>query len=107
MFRPARSLLSALNRAKECRTLHASAQNLAEATEYECECCTLESHVPTANDISLNLCMQIYCLFVAVITDEYKRGPTGGRALYLDAQATTPLVSRARYNSVALFKIRN
>ena len=65
MFRPARSLLSALNRAKECRAVHASAQNLSEATEYE-----------------------------SVITDEYKRGPAGGRALYLDAQATTQLDPR-------------
>jgi len=30
---------------------------------------------------------------VAPITDEYKKGPMEGRALYLDAQATTPLVS--------------
>lgn len=34
------------------------------------------------------------CLFnVAPITDEYKKGPMEGRALYLDAQATTPMVS--------------
>lgn len=29
----------------------------------------------------------------APITDEYKKGPMEGRALYLDAQATTPMVS--------------
>lgn len=33
----------------------------------------------------------------APISDEYKKGPTEGRSLYLDAQATTPLVSYARY----------
>lgn len=34
------------------------------------------------------------CSFdTAPITDEYKKGPMEGRALYLDAQATTPLVS--------------
>jgi len=32
-------------------------------------------------------------LNVAPITDDYKKGPMEGRALYLDAQATTPLVS--------------
>ena len=65
MFRPTRSLLSTLNRIKECRAVHASSQTLAEITEYE-----------------------------SVITDEYKRGPEEGRALYLDAQATTPLDPR-------------
>ncbi|XP_015428544.1 PREDICTED: cysteine desulfurase, mitochondrial [Dufourea novaeangliae] len=65
MFRPARSLLVALNRIKECRAVQTSCQNLAEITEYQ-----------------------------SVITDEYKRGPAEGRALYLDAQATTQLDPR-------------
>lgn len=65
MLRPARSFLSALHRATECRSLHASRQHLVEVTEYE-----------------------------SPITDEYKRGPMEGRSLYLDAQATTPLDPR-------------
>ncbi|CAK9812716.1 Cysteine desulfurase, mitochondrial [Anthophora plagiata] len=65
MFRPARTLLSTLNRIKECRAVHATSQNLSEITEYE-----------------------------SVISDEYKRGPAEGRSLYLDAQATTPLDPR-------------
>lgn len=64
MFRPARSLLAALNRVKECRALHTGLPNLTEI-EYE-----------------------------SVITDEYKRGSVEGRSLYLDAQATTPLDPR-------------
>jgi len=37
--------------------------------------------------------MTIVCVVVAPITEEYKQGPMEGRSLYLDAQATTPLVS--------------
>lgn len=65
MFRPARSLLHSLSRIKECRAVHVNSKNLSEITEYE-----------------------------SVISDEYKRGPSEGRALYLDAQATTPLDPR-------------
>lgn len=65
MFRPARSLLTTLNRVKECRAVHTSLQNLTDVVEYE-----------------------------SVITDEYKRGPAEGRSLYLDAQATTPMDPR-------------
>ncbi|XP_012142715.1 nfs1 cysteine desulfurase isoform X3 [Megachile rotundata] len=65
MFRPTRNLLTTLNRVKECRAVHASSQILSEITDYE-----------------------------SVITDEYKRGPAEGRAIYLDAQATTPVDPR-------------
>ncbi|OAD61102.1 putative cysteine desulfurase, mitochondrial [Eufriesea mexicana] len=65
MFRPTRSLLYLLNRVQKCRAVHTNSQNLSEITEYE-----------------------------SVISDEYKRGPAEGRALYLDAQATTPLDPR-------------
>ncbi|CAL7950510.1 unnamed protein product [Xylocopa violacea] len=65
MFRPARSILSTLNRVKKRRAVHTNNKNLTEITEYE-----------------------------SVISDEYKRGPMEGRALYLDAQSTTPLDPR-------------
>lgn len=65
MFRSTRNLLTTLNRVKECRAVHGSSQILSGITDYE-----------------------------SVITDEYKRGPAEGRALYLDAQATTPVDPR-------------
>ncbi|XP_076240473.1 nfs1 cysteine desulfurase [Calliopsis andreniformis] len=65
MFRPVRSLLSTLNRVKECRAVHIGIQNLSEVPEYE-----------------------------SAITDEYKRGPAKGRAIYMDVQATTSLDPR-------------
>ncbi|XP_054011992.1 cysteine desulfurase [Hylaeus anthracinus] len=65
MFRPARNILSTLNRVKEYRAVHTTCQNLSEVTEYE-----------------------------SAITDEYKRGPVEGRSLYLDVQATTPMDPR-------------
>ncbi|XP_072748791.1 cysteine desulfurase [Anoplolepis gracilipes] len=65
MFRSTRCFLSALNRVKNRRCLHTCGQHLSDVVEYE-----------------------------SPITDEYKKGPTEGRALYLDAQATTPLDPR-------------
>ncbi|KYM78082.1 Cysteine desulfurase, mitochondrial [Atta colombica] len=64
MFRSTRNLIIALQRAKDCR-LHTCSQRLSEVAEYE-----------------------------SPITDDYKKGPMEGRALYLDAQATTPLDPR-------------
>ncbi|XP_070150728.1 cysteine desulfurase [Polyergus mexicanus] len=65
MFRSTRYLLSALHRVKDRHCLHTCSQHLSDIAEYE-----------------------------SPITDEYKKGPTEGRALYLDAQATTPLDPR-------------
>ncbi|KYM95024.1 PREDICTED: cysteine desulfurase, mitochondrial [Cyphomyrmex costatus] len=64
MFRSTRSLIVALQRVKD-RRLHTCGQQLSEVAEYE-----------------------------SPIMDDYKKGPTEGRALYLDAQATTPLDPR-------------
>lgn len=64
MFRSTRSLIIALQRAKDCH-LHTCGQRLSKVAEYE-----------------------------SPITDDYKKGPSEGRALYLDAQATTPLDPR-------------
>ncbi|KAG5319686.1 NFS1 protein, partial [Pseudoatta argentina] len=64
MFRSTRSLIIALQRAKDCH-LHTCGQQLSKVAEYE-----------------------------SPITDDYKKGPSEGRALYLDAQATTPLDPR-------------
>ncbi|CAL1685897.1 unnamed protein product [Lasius platythorax] len=64
MFRSTRCLISALHRVKD-RYLHTCDQHLSDVAEYE-----------------------------SPITDEYKKGPTEGRSLYLDAQATTPLDPR-------------
>ncbi|KAG5345757.1 NFS1 protein, partial [Acromyrmex heyeri] len=64
MFRSTRSLIIALQRAKDCH-LHTCDQRLSKVAEYE-----------------------------SPITDDYKKGPSEGRALYLDAQATTPLDPR-------------
>lgn len=65
MFRPARVLVMTFRRIKECRPLHTNERQRQEVAEYE-----------------------------SPITDEYKRGPMEGRALYLDAQATTPMDPR-------------
>ncbi|XP_050458787.1 cysteine desulfurase, mitochondrial [Cataglyphis hispanica] len=65
MFRSTRYLLSTLHRVKDRRCLHISGQHMSDIAEYE-----------------------------SPITDEYKKGPMEGRALYLDAQATTPLDPR-------------
>ncbi|XP_020279930.1 cysteine desulfurase, mitochondrial [Pseudomyrmex gracilis] len=65
MFRMTRCFISALHNTKNCRCLRTCVQHLAEVTEYE-----------------------------SPITDEYKKGPMEGRALYLDAQATTPMDPR-------------
>lgn len=65
MFRSTKYLISALHRVKDRGCLHTCSQNLSDVTEYE-----------------------------SPITDEYKKGPKEGRALYLDAQATTPLDPR-------------
>lgn len=65
MFRSTRCLISALHRVKDRGCLHTCSQHLSDVIEYE-----------------------------SPITDEYKKGPKEGRALYLDAQATTPLDPR-------------
>jgi len=65
MFRPARSLVKTLRRVKECSPILRCTRQLSEIVEYE-----------------------------SPITDEYKRGPSEGRSLYLDAQATTPMDPR-------------
>lgn len=69
--------------------MHVNNQNLSEITEYECK----ENWILCYFNISLILVCEYYDWIVAVISDEYKRGPSEGRALYLDAQATTPLVN--------------
>ncbi|XP_066581826.1 cysteine desulfurase isoform X1 [Prorops nasuta] len=65
MLRPSRSILFLLQRIKDCRWIHMSNHRLAEVIDFE-----------------------------SPITDEYKQGPMEGRALYLDAQATTPMDPR-------------
>ncbi|KAL6429732.1 hypothetical protein ACFW04_007558 [Cataglyphis niger] len=65
MFRSTRYLLSTLHRVKDRRCLYICGQHMSDIAEYE-----------------------------SPITDEYKKGPMEGRALYLDAQATTPLDPR-------------
>ncbi|XP_043284507.1 cysteine desulfurase, mitochondrial [Venturia canescens] len=65
MFRPAKNLVSTIQRVKDCTPLLRCTRQLSEALEYE-----------------------------SPITDEYKRGPSEGRSLYLDAQATTPMDPR-------------
>lgn len=47
---------------------------------------------PNCLHVLLQLDLHCFMLFSAPITEEYKKGPLEGRALYLDAQATTPMV---------------
>ncbi|XP_034947851.1 cysteine desulfurase, mitochondrial [Chelonus insularis] len=65
MLRPSRSLVTTLQRVKECSPILLCVRQRSDITEYE-----------------------------SPITDEYKRGPSEGRSLYLDAQATTPMDPR-------------
>lgn len=37
----------------------------------------------------------IYVFISAIFSDEYKRGSAESKPLYLDAQATTPIVNRS------------
>lgn len=96
MFRSTRCLISALHRVKDRGCLHTCSQHLSDVIEYECK---LGEIIIKINAIFnyINMSSVIFnsdCLYIAApITDEYKKGPKEGRALYLDAQATTPLVS--------------
>uniref|UniRef100_A0A0C9QMX2 cysteine desulfurase n=1 Tax=Fopius arisanus TaxID=64838 RepID=A0A0C9QMX2_9HYME len=65
MLRPARTLVITLQRVKECSPVLRCSRQRSDITEYE-----------------------------SPITDEYKRGPSEGRSLYMDAQATTPMDPR-------------
>ncbi|XP_015119254.1 cysteine desulfurase, mitochondrial [Diachasma alloeum] len=65
MLRPARTLVTTLQRVKECSPMLRCSRQRSDITEYE-----------------------------SPITDEYKRGPSEGRSLYMDAQATTPVDPR-------------
>ncbi|XP_057330829.1 cysteine desulfurase, mitochondrial [Microplitis mediator] len=65
MLRPSRTLVTTFQRVKECCPILRTVRQRSDITEYE-----------------------------SPITDEYKRGPSEGRSLYLDAQATTPMDPR-------------
>ncbi|XP_043466447.1 cysteine desulfurase, mitochondrial [Leptopilina heterotoma] len=65
MFRPTRGLVLTFRHIKEYRLIHTNERQRQDTSEYK-----------------------------SPITEEYKLGPLEGRALYLDAQATTPMDPR-------------
>ncbi|KAK0180471.1 hypothetical protein PV327_006109 [Microctonus hyperodae] len=65
MLRPVKNSLTFFQRFKKCKSMIECIRHRSDLTEYE-----------------------------SAITDEYKRGPSDGRALYLDVQATSPMDPR-------------
>lgn len=91
MFRPTRSLIITLRQVKDRRSLHRFSQQFSEVAEYECTFCLWLYFIVSCRS-PINISLLRFYNYAAPITDEYKRGPLEGRSLYLDAQATTPMV---------------